>query len=359
MTYNTQIVADNVLLSYFVRYDRLTELINKEFYKSNYNEINLYIDMYSMVKSIYKFDPSQFIDRYSLASGVINACAHYREFFWTRYKVTCKIWIVFSRMEESIKEARTFYPGYSNVFTSENNMAMDQIIYDNVQILDLLCKYIPDVQFIRSEFEPGLVFGRIATSQYGINVPNIIVSKDLWNLQVVGNRYLTYMLRPVKKNGEDLSILINKSNVIEYYEDIRKMKRDVLTADPSIMNGSFISFIMAATRFPERGMKSLHNLSSVIKYLTTAINKLYINGDSKIYDIKGLCKDLNSVNKSNLNDYEIELRMNAIGFDACMFRYMTSAKTDNIDIINLHDPDSVKRINDKYFSKIPLNLMAL
>ena len=81
--------------------------------------------------------------------------------------------------------------------------------------------------------------------------------------------------------------------------------------------------------------------------------------DKSIFDIPGLCNDLNTVNKSKLNGFEIDLRMNAIGFNACMYRYMMSPSLDNIDIINLHDPDSVKLINEKYFSKVPLDLMSL
>ncbi len=344
-----EIVGDHVLISHFVKYDRLTELINTEFYNSGYNEINLFIDAYSMIKSIYGFEPSQFIDRYSIASCIINACAHYRNFFWTRYKVTCKIWIVFSRMEQSILEARSFYPEYGNIFTMENNPIMDNIIEDNMEILKILCPYIPDVSFIYSSYEPGLVFGRLVD----ISKPNIIISKDLWNLQVVSNTYNTYMIRPIKKNGEDISIIINNNNVLKYYSDIRKTNCELF------IGSEYLSFIIAATRFPERGLKSLHTLSSVTKYLSNAIGRKYIPENQRVYDVQGLCKDLNSINKSNLKGFEIELRMNAIGFNPCMYRYMTSPKLDNIEMINLHDPDSVKRINEIYFSKVPLDLMSL
>lgn len=358
MMNNSSVIGDHVLMTNFVRYDRLTELINAEFYNSGYEEINLFIDMYSMVKSIYGFHPSQFIDRFSIASCVINACAHYRNFFWTRYKVTCKIWIVFSRMEQSIMEARAFYPDYGNVFTMESNPEMDKVINDNIQVLEALCPYIPDVMFIHSEYEPGLVFGKIA-STHGLGRPNIIISKDIWNLQVVTNSINTYMIRPIKRNGEDLSIIINSKNALSYYEDIRKMKKDSITIDPTTVGSGYLSFIMASTRFPERGMKSLHSLSSIIKYLAIAINKLYISVDQLVFDVQGLCNDLNTVNKSKLKDFEIGLRMDAIGYNRCLYRYVMSPKSDNVEIVNLHDPDSIKRINETYFKNVPLDLMSL
>lgn len=350
--YNT-VVGDHILISNYIKYDRLTELINMEFRNSNYNEINLFIDAYSMIKSVYGLNPSQFIDKFSIASCIINACAHYRNFFWTRYRVTCKIWVVFSRMDMSILEANAFYPGYGNIFTMESNPEMDDMIRKNMDILNTLCPYIPDVSFIQSGYEPGLVFGNIA-SKYS-SIPNIIISKDPWNLQVVGNLINVYMLRPVKRNGEDLSVLINSRNVLQYYASIRKT--EYYTSDINI-SSTYISFIIAATRFPERGVKALHSLPSIMKYLSNAIDKKFITNDI-IYDIKGLCNDLNRINKVNLKEYEIGLRMNAIGFNPCMYRYTMSPNADNINIVNLHDPDSVKFINETYFSKVPLDLMSL
>ena len=72
--YNNVIVGDHVLISHYIKYDRLTELVNAEFYNSGYNEINLLIDAYSMIKSIYGLQPNQFIDKFSIAS-----CKYHKE----------------------------------------------------------------------------------------------------------------------------------------------------------------------------------------------------------------------------------------------------------------------------------------
>ena len=347
---NYEVIGDHVLISYFVKYDVLAQLINNEFKNSDAEEVNIFIDAYSMIKSIYNLDPSQFIDQYSIASCIINACAHYRNFFWTRYKVTTKIWIVFSRMEQSVYEAKHFYPNYGNVFTSANNPLMDEMIDKNMEILNTLCPYIPDVQFIHSIFESGLVFGKIANSQYGANTPSFIITKDPWNLQTVANANMTYMIRPIKKNGIDQSVLISNKTVVNFVAG--KYITD------NIIGSEYLSFIFASTRFPERNMKSLHNMSYIIKALTTAIKNNKIPSGKMIYDIDGLCAELNLITK-NLKSYEIGLRVNAIGFYPCMYRYINHAMSDNINIINLHDPDSVKRINETYFSKVPLDLMSL
>lgn len=347
------VVGDHLLISHFIRYNRLLELINAEFYNSNYNEVNVCIDMVSMVKSIYKLSSNSFIDKYSIASAVINACAHYRQFFWSRYRVTCKIWVVYSELQLSTLEARQFVPSYGHMFTNERNPEMDIVIAENIKALSALIPYINDVAFINSQYEPGLVFGKVALSCNG-SIPTFIVSRDPWCLQVVANVPNTYVLRSIKRDNDDLSILIGRNNLMQYYADIRKNNTDMSNLDSSLL-----SFIIAATRFPERNIKSLYNINSVVKYLSKAIEERYITTDKIIYDITGLCEDLNKLNKAKLNGFEVNLRMQAIGFNQCMYRYTNNPYSDDINIINLHDPSSIKLINEKYFSKVPLDLMAL
>ena len=352
------VVGDHLMIAHYVRYDRLEQLINAEFHDSNYNEINLCIDAYSMIKSIYGLDTSQFIDELSIASCIINACAHYRQFFWSRYRVTCKIYVVFSRMEESIKEARMFCPTYSNIFITDRNPSMDVLIDKNMSLLEELCPYIGDIKFIKSEYEPGLVFGNIGLSNP--EIPNIIITKDPWCLQVVSNIPNSYIIRPLKRNGEDLSVLISNRNVIEYYMELRKTK---CVINPTIIGNNYLPFIISATSFPERKLGKIHVLSTILNRLILAMDEIHIPNNMNVHDVKGFCEDLSSIRKPSLQlkSYEIELRHNAIGFNPCYFRYAyaNNPKMDNLDMINLHNPDAVKQINEKYFSKVPLDLMSL
>ena len=160
------------------------------------------------------------------------------------------------------------------------------------------------------------------------------------------------MIRPIKKNGADLSVMISYKTVLAYYAALRKVKEF-----PNNIGPEYLPFIIASTRFPERNMKSLHNISSITKALSYALELHRIPSGKIIYDIEGLCNELKCLIK--LNPYEIDLRMKAIGYHGCMYRYMMSPVADNIAIDNLYDPDSIKRINETYFSKVPLDLMSL
>ena len=348
------IVGDHLMIAHYVRYDRLAELINAEFHNSNYNEINLCIDAYSMIKSIYKLQPNQFIDELSIASCIINACAHYRNFFWTRYNVTCKIYVVFSRMEQSIAEAKMFYPNYENIFTTERNPSMDVLIDRNMGVLEELCPYIHDVKFIHTRYEPGLVFGNVAESNKLI--PTIIVSKDPWVLHVVSAYKNVYVLRPIKSNGMDLSALINNSDLMAYYMEMRKTK--VSFYDSMFIPSERLPYIIASTNFPERKLPRLHLLPTISKLVTEANYNPHLVG-VPVIDVKYFTEELCKSYNVNLKTFEIECRHNAIGYQPCFIRYIISPMVDNLDMINLHNPDQIKLINERYFSKVPLDLMSL
>ena len=80
----------------YVKYDRLSELINLEYKGSNSSNINIFIDLYSILKPLYS--ANIIIDDYTeITSCIINMCAHYRYFFRSRYNVESRIYLIWSK----------------------------------------------------------------------------------------------------------------------------------------------------------------------------------------------------------------------------------------------------------------------
>ena len=68
---------DGIVFSNAVRYERLRELINYAFVGSNANNINIYIDMYPIIRSIYADTYQVKVDDYiGLAPSIINNIDH-------------------------------------------------------------------------------------------------------------------------------------------------------------------------------------------------------------------------------------------------------------------------------------------
>ena len=47
---NLDTLISNCIYGYYIRYDRLAQLINSEFYNSNATEVNIYIDIRDILR---------------------------------------------------------------------------------------------------------------------------------------------------------------------------------------------------------------------------------------------------------------------------------------------------------------------
>ena len=72
---------------------------------------NIYIDLYDMLKKLYSIDIYA-NKQFTIVSSVINLAAHMREFYWTRYHVNSRIYLIYATEESN--NHRQFYPGFSD-----------------------------------------------------------------------------------------------------------------------------------------------------------------------------------------------------------------------------------------------------
>ena len=357
----TNINLEGLMYLHYVKYDRLWDITNFEFSKSGAEEINLIIDANSIIKSIYGLNPHDFSNEYSIAACIINAAAHYRNFYATRYQVRSNIYIVFSRMEKSISDGKKFSPTYTNFFISGYNVHMEECINKNMDMVKTLCPYLGNVKFIHSLYEPMCVCSRIISEKsVKKNIPTIIVSKDIMMAQLVDYGYDTHMLYSIKNKVGDESIYINKHNLCYWYADmIRKVSKNNLDISvlSQISTGGF-SILLSSTTLPERGLKSIHNVSTICKSLYELSSP-----DSALWEVllnhapSNIGSSAHS--KGGLKLFDIRLRWDTIALVPCIARYVSDPISDDIEMINLYDPDGVKKINRDLFANIPLDLMSL
>ena len=69
-----------------IRYERLFHLTKIAFYGSNDSEMNIFINIQPIMKSLLRPDYLEFSSTVDLCSGILNIAAHYRGFFrsWFR-----------------------------------------------------------------------------------------------------------------------------------------------------------------------------------------------------------------------------------------------------------------------------------
>lgn len=363
-----RVSLEQIVYSNFVRYDVLEKLINShygslEYYKS-INHLNIFIDMYSIVRRLYG-DVFDVPDPNILTSLIVNMCGHYRNFFRNKYATDTTIYIVDSNNCCNLN--RKFYQGYNQGYAESVtlNEKVTKLIYHNRQLLGELCSYLPNIEYIATDYETGVMIKHIITTNRisGDNTsPNMIISKDIYLYQLVSD-YIkddVCILRPKKYKGEDSSFIVNPYNVMYYYTKDRSTSEDTILTASNKINYGLLSYLMCITRLPERGIKSIVSIPKIVKLLSKLIDQnIIING--KNTDINRLSSLLFMEEENQIPAVTIDFRFKAIDIDFqySVFIDSVDARRYNGTLTNLYDPVSVREINEKHFSSCPIILENL
>lgn len=356
---------ENIVFQNYIKYERLAELINYAYAGSSATEINIYIDLYPIIRSIYSdtynVSYNGFMD---LVPLLINMCAHYRFFFKRSYGVHAKIYLVAGRnMPEYVS---MLVPEYNFVMQRRNNgpahSVMDDMIKTNFDIMKILAPYLPDVHFVDTAFETSLAIGYIISKQTDLSVPNLVISKDIYGIQLVtSNRFPnTSFIMPFKKSeGEtntDVSVIIKSMDnpadwheFWEFYITHRKLK--FLPA--TMINPSNLSPIISLSGLPERTLKTLMQFPSVYcmieQIIGSASTQCSIESIYSNFDIDG--KVPRHIVENRFHCIDLIYQLDTL--------YSSSTEAILLKFENKHDPQTVKKICDKYFVNIPINLDKL
>lgn len=352
--------VDKTIMSNYVKYDRLKSLIDQFYQGSNAEILNIYIDLFPIIKSIYRLNSKcMFTDKLSIASCIVNMCAHYRQFFKTRYGVSTNIFLIYSL--STGESNRLFYNKFNKEFITDNRTDnLNGILNDNMVILAEIVQYLPNIMMRASDSVEAniLIYDTILKEKtFGNTNPNLVITKDIYTMQLLEMGEDIKILRPYKREGKDESIIIDSSNWIECLIYLRKVKLNI-TPEIKYIDSGLFGFVLSLTRLPERNIESFISLPIAIKNLSNLIsNNKILNAYNN--DVMFICEQYNSIKGiKQIDPYFIDQRFKAIDLK---YQYGTvnNAVLAYNGIINLFNDIAIKEINEKYFSKIPLDLMVL
>lgn len=353
---NTDIMGASLngpIYGYYVKYTRLATLINSYFGGSDATVIDIFVDVHDIYKHALSFKAMKpelpMANRFYIAAGIINLCAHYREFFKSRYNTWSRFWLI---DVESVDKHQLIYKPY-DIQTINTNPADMNLVVDNNSILELICQYIPDVQFVKSNgFDLGVNVLDIVSKEMSIgnNNPRLIISRDPYANMISDSILDTFSVRPNKKGIADESVMVSEFNSSVYYNE------RVFKVSNCHIGSGMISVLSALTRMPSRRLNSLKRADVVLKKLQALAIETNFKPQYHIWDIQQFIKDI----ALDVDPYEAELRYKAIDIPIMYeaFKLDPASKIYN-GMVNLYAPEDLKRINEKYFSNIPLDLEAL
>lgn len=353
---NIKSPVEYVLYGNYIKYDKMSSMVEENFKGSSANTVNIFIDVYSVIKDLYICETFTKENQLQMSSSLINLCAHMRYFFRNRYRVESKIFLVYS---ENVSEYnKKMWYGYNSLHerTLKRNNETGTLININVEILDLLIPYLPDIYFLRTDFESGVLMYDIMchNESIGNNYPNIILTTDPYLFQMVGIVKDTCIFRAKKYRSEDLSFVVNSENLLSTMFHIRNVSEPDFIGE---MNPGLCSLFMTLSRCPERSIKSFFNLPKAFNIIYSGVSEHKIlNGyNSNTENI------WNSLYKAEFDKYTYDMFDRRFRVIDILSQYLVYLNTNygKVKLMNLVDPDTVKNINNEYFKKFPLDLNRL
>lgn len=352
---------EQIVMSYAIRYTKLSEMIAIQFNNSQYagsDKINIFIDVTKIIRSVnieimngYKDDDNY----YSLCASLLNLCAHYKNFFNSGYNVSTNIFLLYTSENFIYNTKHVKEYKYYGKFITHRDMTCF-----NLDILADVCKFLPNIYFISTGTECIIPMYDILVNKND-STPSIFITKDPYNWQSIMLNGVSIFV-PVKYKGNDNSYIVDGNNIYEALCHVRNCKYNNYGLSPLLY-----PVLLAMTKVPERGLHQLKSINFSMKWLRSCIDK-FIIPNSYIAPITGGI-DMNNdtimgmIDGSGINGFELRERLLAIDMQEQYntYRYLRNVSTDMdyTGLVDMVDPAGIEYIDRKYFQKSKVDFGTL
>ena len=349
-----------IIYGSYVKMDRLQQIVFDTFANTSIAEathLNIFIDLYSTLHPIFSEHYRVNIENYTdVTAGVINMCGHYRKFF-RGLGVHTTFYLVYS--DNICDFNRKFVAGYNDTFFRKSKIKMFREIVDtNLDLLATMCPYLPDIHFIKSinNWESGVIIANIIET-LNDGSPNLVISRDLYPIQLCALYPWTSYLYPLKhRGGIDASIMVPLNEKYNFRSEFWKLylkdklgehKIDLSTISPLNM-----PLLSAINGLRCRDINILHNISSAKKVIFSITN----GEDIKIDAFQLMSNEYVS---KIINIQQVESRLKALDVSFILPYYKQDPESAGYNFINIEDNGAINKINAKYFENNPLELNKL
>lgn len=345
----------------FVTYVNLKYLVYKTFYGTSIAEatnLNVFIDLYSVYKPIFSEHGTTIIDYndyLSVVPATVDMCAHYRSYF-RQLGVKTKFFLVFSLNNHYMY--KQFIPGYNATFDRKQAQPeYNQYVVNNLNILKTISPYLPEIYTVVSEknYESSVIMSHLIDLVNAKEiVPNLVISNDIYPIQLTYLHPYTSYLQPIKTVYGDASNMLPISESVnyrkEFYETLRKAKKMPLT-DFERYSPVNYPLLLAITGLRARDIPSIGN-SADVKYI---IEKYAGTDDTEV----PLDLILSDEGVKPIIRQQIESRLKAFDLKYMKAFYKEDPESIGITFEDLNDPEALNTINSKVFANNPIDFQRL
>ena len=375
------VTAEAILLRYYPKYTTLRSLTNDMIANLTINpndvhEINIYIDLYRMLLSVYHRDAG-FNNYTEVTSSIINFCAHIRSFYRQTYGVHTRIFIVYNNYADI--DAELWQSKFVKDYNKDAEISMKRstvtrsMILNNLPLIKVLCTSIHDIYFVDRPVESMITIYDLINKEQNINIPHVIFTFCPISIQIPALCNNTFIFRvnknwTVNDSGEkhvaDYYTVISRRNaMVEFVSNSRNfMVSKELMPMLERISPELLSFLitLAGVKRREKNITKILNINVAVKMLYNAIiERPDLNRyNSEIDELYNTMRLGNLIKAIDLNMLKCRIKAIDLVYNYGIYR-STPYYLDNSYLVYVDDSNSMKEINAEYFKNNPLDLERL
>ena len=355
----------NLLLKNFPRFTALEKQIYKFVYRNQLKQgglVDIFIDLNDMLSYLYTRPDYSCDDPMSIGSAIINLAAHMSSFFSSRMGIHARVYLIYGNTRPITAASVLQEYDAHNEMDRQTKPEITELIESNLAQVEVLVKYIPDLYFIRSNnAEPAVIIRSLTRviNQYDSKanagskpiIGKFVVTKDIYAFQLPATVPNMHIIRPKKDGFDDVSFTISYFDFFTKLTEEMKLKNLI---GGGALSPELYSFYLAFNGCRARGIKSIYNsITSTQKLIELVNSGKILNGynsiialDPSIAETLGITQEVVERFKAlDIIHQENIFRTNFV--DSQLFAE---------SLVNLYDPEAVKKINETYFRSYPLDL---
>lgn len=337
-----------------IKFTKLDEIITQGSTNLNKNsKVNVFINFESVLKKLASSNIEEYLRvkgeerNFEMISNIINLASHYRLFF-SKNGIYSKVFIYLNYPFKNMYKNRLINAEYRTYYENKyaknpNHFVLNEVISSSLPLTKIILEYVEGVYLIQSDYiENSLVPYIISdgTTEDGVN---FIITNDVYDYQYVNNGF--FILKPNK----DESLLINKDNVMKTLKQREEISND------STLDSKYLPFILSLLGNKERNIEKIKRIGlvNIIKMIIKALKEHVIS--EGVFNINILSNVIKEEYKSLvLNNFyctDIETQFQMLNIKDL---YIITSQ-----LVDKFDNESLKKLNDQYFSLYPIQLLEL
>lgn len=366
MANQTQQKMEGIIYGYYIRKNKLPELVQIGLGSgpnASSNYVNVYIDMVNIMEACLG---SSMMEHYDFAVGILNMVAHYRTFFMSYpYNVEPMFYLIWSDLSNpvSYSKGRNLFEKRNERINAVKNQGIRGIIDQNIKLLAMVSRYLPNVNTICGTAEPHLIAYNNIKRFESEKIPNVIITKDIFSYQLptISN---TVIFRPKKSKGDDTSYCITAANAISAYICDGNSQSDI--SDKLAMDAASIPYtlwpLFAALCPPKQtGLNKSHPPREAVNAVLHNLQKKTIGGTVSLTEVNERVLEFPSKSESEYINVLQSLHNNWVLDTTYLYNhylFTTEAKDLTWNVV-LKDNKGLQDLNDKVFRNTPVDFMGI